>query len=134
MSYVMSPAGGLIAHNAAFGEMFSAGEPPAQLRRWGLLSEEARDGALCDWESEWAPYLLADLLLARARYPFEETLLALHREVKRDARLAQLADAATGLDDSPRPLNHARRGPGHARFMTVGVEVLLVTILFDPAP
>lgn len=134
MACAVTPGGLLVASNESFSRMFSTGEQPANLWRWALFSEEART-VLVNWDERWAPDLIAELRLARYRYPADDTVRALYADAVRDPALQQIvAEPSRALNGRARPLCHPMRGEGAARFMAAraaGVSVL--TILFEPA-
>ncbi|MFD5491736.1 hypothetical protein ACFYY3_25075 [Streptomyces sp. NPDC001812] len=123
-----------MASDESFPQMFSKGGQPANLWRWALFSEETRT-VLVNWDKRWAPDLLAELRLARYRYPADDTVRALYADAVRDPALQQIvAEPSRGLNGQAHPLRHPMHGEGTARFMAaraVGVSVL--TILFESA-
>ena len=132
MAVVCSPAGDVIASNDAFAEMFPSGEPPANMTEWALLSTEAREDVLQNWERDWAPFLLADLRLALARYPDDPGLQKLRHAVQNDPRASHIEDAPTGIGDEARQLRHAERGLVTVRMLTSHTsDVTLVMLLLE---
>ncbi|MEU6771788.1 sulfotransferase [Streptomyces sp. NPDC046759] len=132
MAYVCSPAGDVIAGNDAFAELFPSGAPPANMTEWALLSAEAREDVLQDWERDWAPYLLADLRLAVARHPDDPALQKLSDAVRNDPRTRHIEDAPIGIGDEARQLRHARRGVVTVRVLAAHTkDVITVTLLCE---
>lgn len=134
MAYVCSPAGDVIAGNDAFTEMFPSGRPPANMTEWALLSVEAREDVLQNWERDWAPYLLADLRLALARHPDDPALQKLRDAVRNDPRTRHIEDAPTGIGDEPRQLRHAGRGTVTVRVLTSRTSDVTVVTLLSESP
>jgi hypothetical protein len=134
MAYVCSPAGDVIAANDAFTQMFPSGGPPANMTEWALLSAEARDEVLLDWERDWAPHLLADLRLALARHPDHPDLQKLRDDVRNHPRTRHIEDAPGGFGDEPRRLRHAGRGVVTVRLLASHTRDVTAVTLLSEAP
>lgn len=134
MMCALAPDGRLIAHNAAFAEMFDGGVPPRNLWRWALFSPEARDVVLANWEKDWAPFLVAECRLLRYQYPSEPAVRRLYADLADDARLRDVPWADSGLNERLGSLRHARKGDGQMRVMVAeAASVRLLTLLFEGA-
>lgn len=118
MAYIISGDWTLLGHNAAFTRMFPSGRPPANVIRWMLLDDEARDGVLVDWETAWAPAVMSQLRIAHAARPYQHTLTRIVHEVMDDAVAGPLyrRDPRSEMhpDGDIRPLHHPDHGRGHA--------------------
>ncbi|MGI5338980.1 sulfotransferase [Streptomyces sp. CA-181903] len=134
MAFVCSPAGDVIAANDAFTRMFPTGGPPSNVTEWALLSAEAREEVLQNWERDWAPHLLADLRLALARHPDDPALQKLRDAVRGDSRTRHIEDAPTGVGDEPRQLRHARRGVVTVRVLTSYTRGVTTVTLLSETP
>lgn len=142
MAYVNDRAYNLRLHNRAFVDMFPSGHPPANTMEWMLLSDEARDFCLEDWETEWGPYVMIQFRTALALHPHDPDLHRINERILHDKRALRLHERARGLpythpDGDERPLRHARKGLGRAT-MIVSQPLSapgsrLMIVLFDPA-
>ncbi|GAA2803633.1 helix-turn-helix domain-containing protein [Kitasatospora sp. CM 4170] len=82
-AYLSDRAWNIVGHNAAAAEWFPwMSRPGANFVRWALTDPEARE-QVHDWNWE-ARMTLAMIRFALARYPGDETLVALLTEVLRD--------------------------------------------------
>ncbi|MFD8262838.1 sulfotransferase [Streptomyces griseoluteus] len=134
MACALTPTGDLIASNHAFSEAFPSGHPPKNLWRWALFVKEARDDVLLDWDKAWAPHLLTEIKLTRFRHPAASEIHTLYEDITQAPHLQHITESDFGLDGSARPIRHATRGVGNARFMAAdGGGVKIVTILFEPS-
>ncbi|MFF9814415.1 sulfotransferase [Streptomyces sp. NPDC014006] len=132
MAYVRSAAGHVISANDAFRRMFPSGRSPANITEWALLSDEAREDVLQNWERDWAPYLLADLRLTCARRPDDPVLRKLRDAVQSDPHTRHIEDAPTGVGDEERRLHHAEHGVVAVRVLASHTsEVTAVTLLCE---
>ncbi|MBQ0850365.1 helix-turn-helix domain-containing protein [Streptomyces sp. BH-SS-21] len=141
MAYVNDRAYNLRMHNSAFTAMFPSGHPPANTMEWMLLSDEARDFCLENWETEWGPYVMPQFRTALALHPDDPDLQRINERILHDKRALRLHEKAglpyTHPDGDERPLRHARKGLGRATmilsqpFSSPGSRLMIV--LFDPA-
>lgn len=141
MAYVNDGCYRLIAFNQEFASMFPSGTPPRNTMEWMLLSEEARDFCLVDWDTAWGPLVVPQFRAALAAYPEDADLQSIQARVLEDERARRLFDQPERTyihpDGDRRPLHHAKRGLGFAT-MIVAQPVTLpggryMTVLFDPA-
>ncbi|MFD8902552.1 MmyB family transcriptional regulator [Streptomyces ardesiacus] len=141
MAYVNDGCYRLMAWNAEFASMFPSGEPPRNTMEWMLLSDEARDYCLVDWDTAWGPLVVAQLRAALAAYPEDPDLQLLQRQVQRDERAGRLFEHAERTyihpDGDRRPLRHAKRGLGFATMIVAQPFTVpggrYMTVLFEPA-
>lgn len=141
MAYVNDRCWNVRYYNEAFAEWFAAGRPPENLARWFLLSDEARDELLVDWDTEWGPLLVPQFRVAFARLPHDPVLQAIHHDVLRDPRVRPLYErgdrAYLHPDGDRRPARHRRHGRGWLTmvaaqpFSSPGARAMV--LLFDPA-
>ncbi|MEU6346514.1 hypothetical protein ABZ883_36830 [Streptomyces sp. NPDC046977] len=142
MSCVVKHGGDLASCNEAFKAFFSPGELPSNIWQWLLLDPEPRDQVLLDWDTAWAPHLVARLEVAATHGPYAPQLAVLQTELESDERLQKaLLNAPklpNGWQETHWPLRHPVHGFGTARFMTAHLDTApgarLVTILFTSAP
>ncbi|EGJ77905.1 putative DNA-binding protein [Streptomyces sp. Tu6071] len=80
-AYVTDLAWNIIGVNAPLTRWFPWAAHRANLMRWALLDPEARE-QLVDWEETWAHSYLGQIRYERARYPRDESLSQLEREVR----------------------------------------------------
>ncbi|MER5885916.1 hypothetical protein ABT160_18950 [Streptomyces sp. NPDC001941] len=117
MAYVTDSAFNVELYNARFAAMFPGGRPPANSMEWMLLSDQARDEILTDWDVQWGPRVLPEFWAALESHPEDPDLQRIHARVLRDARLMRLYDRKVCLvhpDGHRRPLHHALEGRGFA--------------------
>lgn len=119
MAYISNVSWDLLEPNSAFASMFPGGRPPANLMRWMLLDDVAREEVLLDWENSWAPMLIPQLVAARHAHPADWTLQELEHDVDNDPRTGPIrrdgAAAFTHPDGGDRPVKHATLGLGRVR-------------------
>ncbi|MGW7362952.1 MmyB family transcriptional regulator [Streptomyces sp. NPDC054841] len=140
MAYVNDRRYDLHLYNAAFAEMFPSGEPPSNTMEWMLLSDEARDFCLEDWDTEWGPRVIPQFRAALAAHSDDPVLNGIHERILKDKRVRRLyergEDAYIHPDGDRRPLHHARRGRGFATMIAAqplsSPGARSMTILFDP--
>lgn len=123
IAYATSRSWDLLAWSPAFARIYEGREWPDNMMRWMLLSPDARGDAneperipiLTDWATAWAPYVLPQLRAARARFPHDETLAGIEKEVRADPLTGPLYEAREHAnvhpDGSERPQWHPRGGP-----------------------
>jgi len=128
MAYVTDCSYNLLCHNAAFASLFPETGPPSNMMRGMLLDNQfrgtlpdpargitGRPGILTDWATTWAPYVLPQLLAARALMPDDPILTAIEHDVRDDARTGPLYANGTATqvhpDGNERPLLHPTLGP-----------------------
>ncbi|MEE1823869.1 helix-turn-helix domain-containing protein [Streptomyces sp. BE20] len=106
--------------NQAFREVWAGRELPTNVLRYILMSEEAREEVLLDWETGWALPFLRQQRAAMNTAPWAQGLIELQRELedtaRSDKRLRKLMKRST--DDEyvhpngdTRLINHPKWGP-----------------------
>ncbi|MFJ5817274.1 helix-turn-helix domain-containing protein [Streptomyces sp. NPDC093108] len=139
MAYVNDRCFNLAYFNSAFVSMFPSGRPPKNIMEWMCLSDEARDGVLLDWDSEWAPRVLPQFRAALAAHPRDAELNALKKRILADGRARPFFEYGDNTyihpDGDRRPLLHPERGSGWATIVAAGPlsspGARYTTILFD---
>ncbi|MBM9508040.1 MmyB family transcriptional regulator [Actinacidiphila acididurans] len=127
IAWISDPEGRLLAHNAAFAQLFDHGGAPSHPLRWALTSPEARVN-LIDWETAWAPFLMARLRAALALQENSTPLTRLRTDVLSDASTAELFEAhsATAIttppSGTPLPCRHPQRGTGWLTLSTASPD------------
>ncbi|MFI0156183.1 MmyB family transcriptional regulator [Streptomyces lydicus] len=128
MAYLTDSSYQLVACNKPFAGLFPRSGPPSNMMRWMLLDDEARGtlpepnrgitgrpGVLTDWATVWAPYVLPQLLAARALMPDDPILAAIEHDVRDDPRTGPIYASGTATqvhpDGNERPLLHPTLGP-----------------------
>lgn len=118
MAYVNDRRYDLRLYNQAFAEMFPSGEPPCNTMEWMILSDEARDFCLVDWDTEWGPRVIPQFRAAFAAHPEDPVLNRIYERILKDQRALRLYEqgekAYIHPDGDRRPLHHAKRGMGFA--------------------
>ncbi|MER6695034.1 XRE family transcriptional regulator [Streptomyces minutiscleroticus] len=142
MAYVNDRAFNIVMYNEAFAEMFPSGKPPKNAMEWMLLSDEARDHTLVDWDTAWGPLVLPQFRAALAAHPDDADLLRIQEQILADDRALRLHQRTTNSvelhpDGDRRPLRHAVRGLGQVTMIASqplsAPGSRYMTILFDPA-
>jgi transcriptional regulator with XRE-family HTH domain len=135
MAFLGTAAWEVLESNAAFARMFPDGRPPANVLRWMLLDEEAREVVLMDWEDRWCPALISLLAAARAAHPLNPMLQQLEADVRSDAVAGTIFREAAGTFTRPAeelPMRHATLGRGWAHLSpaepidTPGARITLI--------
>jgi DNA-binding XRE family transcriptional regulator len=143
MAFLGTAAWEVLESNAAFARMFPDGKPPANVLRWMLLEEEAREVVLRDWEHQWCPALISQLITARAAHPHNPALEKLDADVRADALAGRIyrEDTEAFLHPNPElPLQHATLGHGWARMAPAepldspGARITLIGFRAAPEP
>ncbi|THA24382.1 XRE family transcriptional regulator [Streptomyces sp. RKND-216] len=142
MAYIISGDWTLLGHNPAFTELFPDARPPSNVLRWMLLDDEARGRTLVDWETAWAPAVMAQLRIAHAARPYQHTLTRIVHEVMDDPVAGPLyrrdPRAEMHPDGDVRPLHHPRLGPGHAHIgaanLIAAAGARFMVVHFTPGP
>ncbi|BCK74063.1 hypothetical protein Srufu_080160 (plasmid) [Streptomyces libani subsp. rufus] len=133
MAYVTDSSYNLVANNDAFAGLFPENDLPSNMMRGMLLEDEfrgilpdpargiaGRPGILTDWDTVWAPYVLPQLLAARALMPDDETLAAIEHDVREDPRTGPLYASGTATqvhpDGNERPCCTRRSGRAGSTF------------------
>ncbi|MFD7233581.1 XRE family transcriptional regulator [Streptomyces sp. NPDC059881] len=140
MAYVNDRRYDLRLHNEAFADMFPSGALPANTMEWMLLSDEARDFCLEDWDTEWGPRVIPQFRAALAAHPDDPVLNRIHDRVLKDKRARSLYERGEDVyihpDGDTRPLHHAKLGRGFATMIAAqplsSPGARYMTILFDP--
>ncbi len=137
-AYVNDASWNLIAHNAAFADLFPDSHVPANTMRWMLLDPRGRT-MLTDWKAVWAPLVLPQLRAALALRPEDETLLKIAEDARADPDLAPLWESGGAHihpDGDERPIHHALQGPGHVTMcaaMPLGAPgARLIVLIYHP--
>ncbi|MFJ2774816.1 hypothetical protein [Streptomyces sp. NPDC087300] len=117
MAYIADRNWNLVACNAEFEELFTGGQAPANIMRWMLLDEQARQQTLMNWSEYWAPAACPALRQAVAEHPADPELITLATDVRLDPvvgpiYLATEASHAVHPDGAVRPVRHPVKGPG----------------------
>lgn len=153
MAYVTDCSYNLLCHNTAFAGLFPKKGPPRNMMRGMLLEDEfrgtlpdpgrgitGRPGILTDWATTWAPYVLPQLLAARALMPADPILAAIEHDVRDDPRTGPLYASGTATqvhpDGNERPLLHPTLGPCWVRICAAGPlsspNSRLMIVMVDP--
>ncbi|MFI1203442.1 hypothetical protein ACH4VR_29100 [Streptomyces sp. NPDC020883] len=138
MAYLTDAAWNVLACNDLWKSLFRD-ETPQNVMRWMVLSDEARGSkkvpnpVLTDWDTAWAPYVLARLSSTyNALGDRIKSLSQLVRDVRNDERAGPIFANAHALpawvdgdrsvlrppvhpDGDQRPLHHPVWGQGHVR-------------------
>ncbi|MFG2532763.1 helix-turn-helix domain-containing protein [Streptomyces sp. NPDC048516] len=137
MAYVTDCSYNLLCHNQAFAGLFPETGPPGNMMRGMLLEDTfrgtlpdprrgstARPGILTDWATVWAPYVLPQLLAARALMPDDPILKAIEHDVRDDPRTGPIYASGTATqvhpDGNERPLLHPTLGPSWVNICAAG--------------
>jgi hypothetical protein len=125
MTYLISGDWTLVEHNTAFARLFPSGWPPANICRWMLLDDEARDRVLMDWERSWAPAVMSQLRIAHETRPWQQGLTQIVHDVLADEVAGPIyrrdPRAEMHPDGDIRPLHHPDHGPGYAHIGASGL-------------
>ncbi len=113
--------------NQAFRDIWAGKKLPANVLRYILMSEEAREDPLIDWEAGWALPFLRQQRAALAASPWEPGLVELQRELeaaaRTDAPLRQLMERSPE-DEYVHP-NGDTRLINHPKWGTTRITLLM---------
>ncbi|MFF1522257.1 XRE family transcriptional regulator [Streptomyces sp. NPDC058284] len=117
MAYIADRHWDVVACNAEFRALFPDGRAPANIMRWMLLDDRAREGTLLNWAEDWAWGACPAVRRAVTNDPADPELVNLAHDVRHDPvagpiYLATAAAHALHPDGAVRRINHAVRGPG----------------------
>lgn len=117
ISYVTDRDWNVLAWNSSAGDLFTGASVPDNTMAWMLTAPHART-VLLEWESRWAPPLMAQLRAAVALHPESATLSRLVEAASADPDARQLYEesgtpgSVMSEAEAPRPLLHPEIGAG----------------------
>ncbi|MFF8617082.1 helix-turn-helix domain-containing protein [Streptomyces sp. NPDC015350] len=139
MAYVNDRCFNLAYWNRAFVSMFPSGHTPKNIMEWMCLSDEARDGVLLQWETQWAPRVFPQFHAALVAHPNDPVLASLRTRILADRRARRFFDYGDNTyihpDGDRRPFLHPQRGTGWVTIVAAGPlsspGARYTTLLFD---
>ncbi|MBO0821820.1 MAG: hypothetical protein J2P26_13335, partial [Nocardiopsaceae bacterium] len=129
-AYISDPSWELICHNSALELWFPTLPGSGNIMRWVFLEAQARQ-QLYRWKIDWAPPMLAQLRMAKARAPEDqrlESLLASILSVNSVAREIW----SHGLLACSHPDGDIRRVMIHGQTEAIPIEIVAVSPLRAP--
>ncbi|MGW6026565.1 MmyB family transcriptional regulator [Streptomyces sp. NPDC055099] len=145
MAYVTNAEWQLVVWNRPFARLFSSlgyPGPPENMMEWMLFSKMARERVLLDWESSWAPPILAQLSGVAVQNPNNAKLAQLMERVRQDPLTCRIHEAGVAKyvypDGDERPLFLPEQGKGKAVMVSAhpssALHARIIVVCFDPDP
>ncbi|MBM7167534.1 helix-turn-helix domain-containing protein [Streptomyces sp. G44] len=145
IAYLTNAEWSLVVWNRPFARLFNSlgyATPPENMMEWMLFSELARQKVLLDWESSWAPPILAQLHGVATQNPNNAKLAQLMERVRQDPLTRRIHEAGVRTyahpDGDMRPLFHPDQGRGKALMVSAhpssALHARLIVVLFTPDP
>ena len=106
----------VVVWNNAVDRLFAPNPVPGNMMKWILTHPDARV-ILAEWDTYWAPALVAELRAAHALHPESGTLARLVEDARRDPEAGPIYDRqhlpyVQPQADAPRPMLHPEYGNG----------------------